>query len=78
MINLSNEFGLRAKKHLEEEYFIWLTTVSSDMTPQPRPVWFIWDENGTKRYEMYYKKGNKVGHWKMWNEKGELTMERNY
>ncbi len=31
------------KRRLKEEYFVWLTTVGSDLSPQPRPVWFIWD-----------------------------------
>ena len=45
MIDLTTEFGQRAKKHLEEEYFIWFTTIGSDLTSQPRPVWFIWEDN---------------------------------
>lgn len=32
-----------AKKLLESETIIWLTTVGSDGTPQPRPVWFVPD-----------------------------------
>lgn len=32
-------------KRLEEELVIWLTTVSSDGTPKPNPVWFHWDGN---------------------------------
>ena len=43
MIDFSTEFGQKAKQHLEEEYFIWFTTVGADLTPQPRPVWFIWE-----------------------------------
>ena len=45
MIDLTSEFGQRAKKHLEEEYFAWFTTVGADLTPQPRPVWFIWEDD---------------------------------
>lgn len=33
----------KAKRLIKTEYVIWLTTVDSDHTPQPRPVWFIWD-----------------------------------
>jgi PPOX class probable F420-dependent enzyme len=22
---------------------VWLTTIGADLSPQPRPVWFIWD-----------------------------------
>ena len=28
---------------MDEELVIWLTTVSSDGTPNPNPVWFCWD-----------------------------------
>ena len=45
MIDLTTEFGQKAKQHLEDEYFIWFTTVGTDLTPQPRPVWFIWDDD---------------------------------
>jgi PPOX class probable F420-dependent enzyme len=31
------------KRRLRDEYFVWMTTVGSDLSPQPRPVWFIWD-----------------------------------
>ncbi|MGZ6316278.1 MAG: TIGR03667 family PPOX class F420-dependent oxidoreductase [Anaerolineales bacterium] len=31
------------KRRLRNEYFIWFTTVGSDLSPQPRPVWFIWE-----------------------------------
>jgi PPOX class probable F420-dependent enzyme len=46
MIDLTTEFGRVAEQHLNDEYVIWLSTVDSHLTPQPRPVWFIWD-NGT-------------------------------
>ncbi len=45
MLNLNTKFGRIAKKHLKSEYFVWLTTVDSTGTPQPRPVWFIWEKN---------------------------------
>ncbi len=45
MIDLTSEFGRAVKQHLEDEYVIWLTTVDSQLTPQPRPVWFIWQDN---------------------------------
>lgn len=45
MIDFTTEFGQKAKRHLEKEYFIWFTTVSADLTPQPRPVWFIWEND---------------------------------
>jgi PPOX class probable F420-dependent enzyme len=46
MIDLTTEFGRAVKQHIESQYVIWLTTVDSTLTPQPRPVWFIWD-NGS-------------------------------
>ncbi len=45
MLNLNTKFGRVAKKHLKSEYFVWLTTVDSTGTPQPRPVWFIWEKD---------------------------------
>ena len=45
MLDLNSKFGRVVKKHLKEEYFIWLTTVDSKGKPQPRPVWFIWEED---------------------------------
>src|SRR6266487_3747162 len=44
MIDFTSNFGLVVKQHLEDESVIWLTTVNSNLTPQPRPVWFIWEE----------------------------------
>jgi PPOX class probable F420-dependent enzyme len=43
MIDLESKFGRVVKKHLKNEYFVWLTTVDSKGTPQPRPVWFVWE-----------------------------------
>jgi PPOX class probable F420-dependent enzyme len=36
-------FGERVRRRLRDEVVIWLTTVGSDGTPQPNPVWFLWD-----------------------------------
>jgi len=33
----------KAKRMIKHEYVAWLTTVGTDLTPQPRPVWFVWD-----------------------------------
>ena len=43
MIDLTTKFGRAVKRHLRNEYVIWLTTVDSNVTPQPRPVWFLWE-----------------------------------
>ena len=45
MMDLVSKLGRKAKRRLSKEYFVWLTTVSSDLTPQPRPVWFILQDN---------------------------------
>ena len=45
MIDFQSKFGRVAKKHLKSEYFVWLTTVDSNLAPQPRPVWFIWEND---------------------------------
>jgi PPOX class probable F420-dependent enzyme len=43
MIDLSTEFGRRVLNRLQTDRIIWLTTVRVDLTPQPTPVWFLWD-----------------------------------
>ena len=45
MINLKSNFGRAVQNHLQNEYIIWLTTVDSKLTPQPRPVWFLWQDD---------------------------------
>ena len=42
-IDTSTDFGARATRHLEDDQIIWLTTVGPHGTPQPSPVWFLWD-----------------------------------
>ena len=37
-------FGERVARRLRDERLIWLTTVDVKGTPQPAPVWFLWDE----------------------------------
>jgi PPOX class probable F420-dependent enzyme len=36
-------FGARVAEHLRDDIVAWLTTVSGDGTPQPNPIWFLWD-----------------------------------
>jgi PPOX class probable F420-dependent enzyme len=43
LIDTSTEFGQRAERRLREEKLGWLTTVDRAGTPQPVPVWFLWD-----------------------------------
>jgi PPOX class probable F420-dependent enzyme len=44
MIDFASPFGRAVRQALENEYVIWLTTVDSSLTPQPRPVWFLWQD----------------------------------
>ncbi|MEP7137383.1 MAG: TIGR03667 family PPOX class F420-dependent oxidoreductase [Chloroflexota bacterium] len=60
MFDLNTKFGRFAKKHLKSEYFIWLTTVDSTGTPQPKPVWFIWENDTVLIFSQ--AKAHKVKH----------------
>lgn len=42
-IDTTTNYGARVARHLDEDLIVWLTTVGSDLTPQPSPVWFLWD-----------------------------------
>ena len=42
-VDTSTPFGSRVLRRLQEEPVIWLVTVDADGTPQPSPVWFLWD-----------------------------------
>ena len=43
MIDLTSDLGKRAARRLLDEEIIWLTTTDKHGSPQPRPVWFLWD-----------------------------------
>jgi PPOX class probable F420-dependent enzyme len=43
MIDWSNDLGRRALARIQHEEVIWLTTISKSGFPQPRPVWFVWE-----------------------------------
>ena len=45
MIDFTSDFGGAVQQYLENQYVIWLTTVDANLMPQPRPVWFIWQDN---------------------------------
>ena len=42
-LDTTTEFGARATRRLRDELIGWLVTVGPDQTPQPIPVWFLWD-----------------------------------
>lgn len=62
MIDLTSTFGQAVKEHLKSEYVIWLTTIDSNLTPQPRPVWFIWEDDSFLIFSQ--AKAHKVAHIK--------------
>lgn len=51
-IDTSSSFGRRVLERLQSEQVVWLTTVSTDGTPQPSPVWFLWDGQQVLMYSM--------------------------
>jgi PPOX class probable F420-dependent enzyme len=54
-IDTTTPFGERAHRRLTEDKLAWLTTTSADGTPQPVPVWFLWD--GADSFLLYSKPG---------------------
>jgi PPOX class probable F420-dependent enzyme len=49
-IDPTTDFGKRVERRLRDEQIIWLTTVRRDGTPQPSPVWFLWDGESVLMY----------------------------
>jgi PPOX class probable F420-dependent enzyme len=45
MTNNASKLEAKARRLIKREYVIWLTTIGSKLTPQPRPVWFVWDRD---------------------------------
>ncbi|MEJ3656985.1 TIGR03667 family PPOX class F420-dependent oxidoreductase [Actinomycetes bacterium KLBMP 9759] len=39
----ATEFGARVAKRLGDDVVAWLTVVDASGTPQPGPIWFLWD-----------------------------------
>ncbi len=44
-MEIPSKLRAAATRRLKEEYFVWMTTVGSDLAPQPRPVWFVLDND---------------------------------
>ncbi len=51
-IDKSTEFGQRALRRLETERVAWLTTVSPNGVPHPRPIWFLWQDESFIIYSL--------------------------
>jgi PPOX class probable F420-dependent enzyme len=43
LVDTSTDFGARVEQRLRDDIIVWLVTVAADGTPQPNPVWFLWD-----------------------------------
>ncbi|MEU4804763.1 TIGR03667 family PPOX class F420-dependent oxidoreductase [Actinosynnema sp. NPDC023587] len=41
----STEFGARVARELREDMIAWVTSVDRAGTPQPAPVWFLWEND---------------------------------
>jgi PPOX class probable F420-dependent enzyme len=44
MIDFASRLGRHVKRRLRRDRIIWLTTIDLNDAPQPRPVWFHWDD----------------------------------
>src|SRR5215204_6092057 len=49
-LDASTRFGVRVAERLAQDEIMWLTTISGSETPQPVPVWFLWDGETTLIY----------------------------
>ncbi len=49
-IDFSTDHGQRALEQLQTEPVIWLTTVGASGTPQPNPVWFLYQDGAIYVY----------------------------
>jgi PPOX class probable F420-dependent enzyme len=52
LIDLKTKFGARAERRLREDFIGWLVTVGQDGTPQPNPIWFLYDGSSLLIYSM--------------------------
>jgi PPOX class probable F420-dependent enzyme len=43
LIDTATDFGKRAARRFRDEMIYWLVTVDAAGTPQPSPVWALWD-----------------------------------
>jgi PPOX class probable F420-dependent enzyme len=57
-LDRSNAFHHRAAGRLETEIVAWLVTIGADGTPQPSPIWFLW--NGADQVLIYSQEMPKV------------------
>lgn len=56
----STPFGRRVRERLRDERVLWVVTVGADGTPQPNPVWFVWDGGSIVVYNDH--SAHRLGH----------------
>ena len=52
----TTEFGARVARRLDEAPVAWLTLVDGAGTPQPAPIWFLWDGDSALIYSDHQAK----------------------
>jgi PPOX class probable F420-dependent enzyme len=58
LIDTHTAFGARGAAHLRDDVVVWFTTVAPGGTPQPSPVWFLWD--GADEVAVYSKESQRT------------------
>ena len=48
----ATDFGARVARRLTDEHVAWLVVVDGAGTPQPAPVWFLWDGESALIYSL--------------------------
>ena len=56
----ATEFGARVARRLRDEIVAWFTVVDRAGTPQPAPVWFLWDGETALIYSQ--REAKRLGH----------------
>ncbi len=57
-----SDFGARVRSRLDAEKVVWLTTTGADGTPQPNPVWFLWEEGSESVLVYNANDANRLDH----------------
>jgi PPOX class probable F420-dependent enzyme len=58
----ATEFGERVGRRLRDEVVAWLTIVDGAGTPQPAPVWFLWEGESALIYS--HREAKRLDHMK--------------
>lgn len=60
LIDTSTEFGARVERRLRSERIAWMTTVTPDNAPLPRPVWFLWTPDNASEVLIYSRESPRI------------------